>query len=67
MEHGGEQENLVTRNVRKDLKMKGHYVSVKMRDDTIITYARKKKIAIWMKNFGLSLIPGGVTALQNTM
>lgn len=39
-------------------------MSVKISDDTTTTYARKKKIAIWKKNLGLSLIFGDVTALK---
>lgn len=41
-------------------------MSVKISDDTTTTYARKKKIAIWKKNLGLSLIFGDVTALLFT-
>lgn len=38
-------------------------MSVKISEDTTTTYARKKKMAIWNKNLGFSLIFGDVTAL----
>jgi len=43
------------------------HTSVKINEDTITTYARKKKIAICTKNFGLSLMFGDVTALSIAM
>lgn len=45
-------------------KKRENHISVKIIDDTTTTYARKKKMAIWTKNFGLSLTFGDVTALQ---
>lgn len=38
-------------------------MSVKISDETTTTYAKKKKMAIWKRNFGLSLMFGDVTAL----
>jgi len=48
---------------RKKKKRRVH-TSVKINEDTITTYARKKKIAICTKNFGFSLMFGDVTALS---
>jgi hypothetical protein len=40
------------------------YTSVNINEDTMTTYARKKKRAICMKNFGFSFMFGDVTALK---
>jgi hypothetical protein len=49
---------------KKEKEEKKVQTSVKINEDTITTYARKKKIAICTKNFGLSLMFGDVTALS---
>lgn len=46
----------------KEIKSEFH-TSVNINEDTMTTYARKKKTAICMKNFGFSLMFGDVTAL----
>jgi hypothetical protein len=49
---------------KKEKEEKKVQTSVKINEDTITTYARKKKIAICTKNFGFSLMFGDVTALS---
>lgn len=53
-----------TKEKKKKKNSNKIHTSVKISEDTITTYARKKKTAIWIKNFGFSLMFGDVTALQ---